>query len=197
MPSPPLDARMLTREIIAGNTDAFAALYEAKFDMLYTAIKHSTGFDESRSLDIVQDAMLRAIRKMKPIDTTAELDAWLLRVARTTALDSLRQERRRRARERGAAQGLVRTDSSNSRTNASVSRTQVDDLEGRSAWLVRTMSGLDRTSVELLELRFRAGLTLEETGRRLGIKPGAVHGRLARLLTRLRAQAEKEESHDA
>jgi DNA-directed RNA polymerase specialized sigma24 family protein len=51
------------------------------------------------------------------------------------------------------------------------------------------LHGLDRATVEMIELRFRAGLTLAAIGQRLGLGAGAVHGRLNRAIARLRQRA--------
>ncbi|MCH8316763.1 MAG: sigma-70 family RNA polymerase sigma factor [Planctomycetes bacterium] len=49
--------------------------------------------------------------------------------------------------------------------------------------------------VQLLLMRHRFGWTLKRIGDALGLKPGAVDGRIRRVLTKLRRRA-KEQSHD-
>ena len=55
--------------------------------------------DEAFGLDVVQAAMLKAARRMPAMQTDREVEAWMTRVLRTTALDELRRERRRAQRE--------------------------------------------------------------------------------------------------
>ncbi|MCH7871555.1 MAG: sigma-70 family RNA polymerase sigma factor [Planctomycetes bacterium] len=99
----------------------------------------------------------------------------MTRVTRSVAFDHLRKERRRRrAREQKAAE--VRRD---------VVDESRSDLFERIEWLRSEMRGLDRVSAEIIELRYRGGLTLEAIGRRLGLGTGAVHGRLTRTIARL------------
>jgi len=160
--------------------EAFAALYDAKFDMLYRLVRRRTGVDEATGLDIVQDAMIRVIRHMKPMPDEGALDAWLTRVALTTAYDRLRAERRRRLRERAAAER--RRDGC-----SAASRVGDDDMIER---LAHEISRLDTDTFDLIMLRHRAGMTLERIGARLGVGPGAADGRVRRALGRLRRRLE-------
>ena len=70
------DARRITAAIASGDPEAFARLYDARFDDLYTLVRRRTGLDESAALDIVQDAMLKVIHRMKPLPNEAALDAY-------------------------------------------------------------------------------------------------------------------------
>ena len=175
------DVRRLTAAIASGDPEAFAQFYKAKFDYVYAVARRSTGYDEQACLDIVQDTMMRVIRYMKPFDEAKSLSNWLTRVTRSVAIDHLRKERRRRAREQRAAEGR---------------RQEPDDvpseLHERIEWLRREMRGVDRVSAEIIELRYRGGLTLEAIGRRLGMGTGAVHGRLTRTIARLQKKTVAE-----
>lgn len=179
------DVRRLTTEIASGDAEAFARFYRSKFNHVYNVAKRATGFDEQGCLDVVQNTMLRVIRYMKPFDDEVRLRNWLVRVTRSAAFDHLRKERRRRCREQKAMEG----------------RSQVEDeapgeLFERLDWLRHELRGLDRVSAEIIELRYRAGLTLEAIGRRLGMGTGAVHGRLTRTLAKLRKQSNVEMSDE-
>ncbi len=56
-------------------------------------------------------------------------------------------------------------------------------------WLEERLAEIDGSSRALLMMRYRFGWTLARIGRELGLTPGAVDGRLARLLARLRRKA--------
>lgn len=161
----------------AACAEALATLYDQKFDFVYCLVRARTGVDESTALDIVQDTMIRVIKHMKPLPNEAALDAWLARVALTTACDHFRRERRRRTRERGA-----------SMRSPDLCERSSQEIEA----LRREIAGLDEGSFDLLTLRFRAGMTLERIGARLGIGPGAVDGRVRRMLARLRDRIREE-----
>lgn len=178
------DVRQLTRAIARGDRDAFAQLYTQKFDFALAVARRASRLDESACLDIVHDAMIRVIRSIRPIDTAAALDAWLARVVTSAAYDHLRAEHRRRRRE-AAALATKPPDS-----------TAPDHADERLEHLRAELAHLDRHAAELLDLRFRAGMTLEAIGRRLGLTPGAVHGRLGRILAGFRDAHADEPSDD-
>lgn len=187
MPDEPsvMDVRRLTTEIASGDPEAFALFYKAKFGHVYAVAKKATGYDEQACLDVVQDTMMRVIRYMKPFGDEAILRNWLTRVTRTVAIDHLRKERRRRCREQRAMEG---------RSHVAVD--SPSELFERLEWLRHEMSALDRVSAEIIELRFRAGMTLEAIGRRLGMGTGAVHGRLTRTVAKLKNQTNVEVTDD-
>ncbi len=186
----PLDVARLTTAARAGDPDAFAAIYTARFDYTLALARRFSGLDESSCLDIVQNAMIRAIRRMKPLPDPAALDAWLARLVRSAAYDHLRRESRRRRREIAAAEA-----SSANAAAAPTSAPRTESLDDRLAWLRSELAAFDRLTAELLDMRFRAGMTLDAIARRAGMKPGAVHGRITRALDDLRARSE-EDPHD-
>ena len=123
---------------------------------------------------------MRVIRYMRLFDDEQALDRWLACVARSVAFDHLRRERRRRLREREAM---------DQRATGADNDAQDQDVLERLDWVRRELRGLDRVAAEIIELRFRAGLTLEAIGQRLGLTVGAVHGRLMRAVAKLRRKA--------
>jgi len=138
------DARRITGAIASGDGEAFARLYEDRFDFMYALVRRRTGLDEAACLDI---------------------------------------ERRLRRRERAAA------------APERVAPEQPDD--DRLEWLRRELGSLERANADLIDLRFRAGMTLGAIGRRVGLSPGAVDGRINRTLAQLRRRAgeEQEDRH--
>ncbi len=175
-----LDARAITAAIARGDRDAFALLYSAKFGLVYAAARRATGRDESVCLDIAQEAFVRAIRKMKAIESEGALDGWLVKTTTRAAYDWLRAERRRLARERRSLEG-----------HAAVSEGAGSPSE-RLAWLRKELGTLDRAAADAIDMRVRAGMTLGQAGRALGLSPGAVDGRVSRAVGRLRERAEEE-----
>ena len=178
------DVGRLTRAIASGDPEAFARLYEAKFDFVYQRVRRITGMEENACLDVVQDVMIRVIRGIKPLDDLRALEGWLVRVARNAAFDHFRKERRRRVRELAAMNG-----------RSTVVQEEVERLHERTDWLRRELAGLDRVAADILELRFRAGLTLKSIGEQLGLSPSAVHGRLLRSIAKLRRRS-REVDHE-
>jgi RNA polymerase sigma-70 factor (ECF subfamily) len=169
----------LTAAIAAGDPVAFAAFYEAWFDRCYNVAAALTRRDESFCLDVVQDAMLRAVRSMRPM-ARDDLERWLVRVVHTTALDALRAERRR------ARRSALRADKASPGARISDNPAHLAELAEQIDWLTRAMADLDADDRALLEHRFTRDRTLEETGRAVGLTGGAAHGRIRRILARLR-----------
>jgi RNA polymerase sigma factor (sigma-70 family) len=169
----------MTTRIAAGDTEAFARLYEAWFDWMYAEARRATRRDESFCLDVVQDAMLRVIRSMRPLQNEAALRAWLRRTVHSAACDILRRETRRRRRE--LERPAITSDGAR---------------RERLAWLERALRDVDEHSRNLLMLRHRMGLTLAQIGAAVGLGTGAVDRRLRRTLAALGEQATKEELDD-
>ena len=180
--------RSLTEAIASGNTEAFATFYRQWFDTMYAQARNASGRDESFCLDIVQDAMLRVIKAAPPMESDDDLRRWLRVVVQSCAYDRFREEARRTAREQRA----VAVRGSN---NSNVEVGAEEDTVDRVRWLERELQTLNDRDVQLLLMRHRFGWTLKRIGDALGLKPGAVDGRIRRVLTKLRRRA-KEQSHD-
>jgi RNA polymerase sigma factor (sigma-70 family) len=178
----------LTAAIAEGDERAFGAFYEAWFDRTFALARSISRRDEAFCLDVVQDAMLRVVRAMKPLPDEAAVTHWMGRVVFTTALDHLRGEARRRKREErvGAeAAAAAARDGHGGGGGEDAGREREDRLR----WLeeqLEELSGADRL---LMDERFRRGRTLEAAGAAAGITGNAAHGRLRRIIERLRSAA--------
>lgn len=143
--------------------------------------RQATGRDESFCMDVVQDAMLRVIRRLPIIDDEPALSAWIRRVVISAAYDRLRSELRRARREKSFA-----------RDQAHASRTGPADDE-RLIWLRQRLAELEPDAASLIRLRFGLGWTLARISASLGLKPGAVDGRIGRVAKRMRDRTEEGE----
>ncbi len=164
----------LTTAVARGQEPAVEIFYRRFFDLLYRHARQVSHRDESFCLDVVQDAMLRIIRTIRPVATEGQLIAWLKLIVKSVTYDVLRGERRRKGRE--AAREAVDNPS------------PPDDPE-RLAWLREQLLALDPPLVRLIELRFVQGWTLARIAQLLGLSVGTVDGRLRRVLDRIRRQA--------
>jgi RNA polymerase sigma-70 factor (ECF subfamily) len=104
--------------------------------------------------------------------------AWLLGIARTTALDWFRAERRRTRREEAAAPPELVEDTL---------------LEGLSPTLEAGLATLSAAEREVIALRVVLDLDGETTARVLGISPTAVSTRLSRALSRLEERVNQDD----
>lgn len=167
----------LTTAVASGDPEAFALLYKDKFKFVLQVVRRTTRFDEQTALDMVQDTMLRVVRHMKPIEDEKTLDNWLARIAKHVALDYLKRDRRRRMRELASMHG-----------RSQVTEKSIEEVSERVAWIRRELSGLDRVSVGIIEMRFYADLTLKVIGERLSLSTSVVHARLRRSIKVLRVR---------
>ncbi len=174
----------MTAQIAAGHPEALCRFYRGWFDTMFTEARRATGRDESFCLDVVQDAMMRVIRSIKPMKNELHLRRWLRIVVNSCAADRLRSESRRRAREQQWA--------ASSKATPTSALAEGDDPNGRRRWLREQLAALDERTVELLVMRHGFGWTLKKIGRAVGLTPGAVDGRLRRLLGTLRRKASHE-----
>jgi RNA polymerase sigma factor (sigma-70 family) len=172
------DVAALTAAVSTGDAAAVETFYRRYFDRLYDEARRATRRDEAFCLDVVQEAVLKIVRTIRPVASEAQLLVWMRLVVGTVALDLLRSERRRRVREAG------------------VTRTPADgevdaDLERdeRVAWLREQIQRLDPQIVRLIELRYVQRWTLSRIAERFKLSIGTVDGRLRRALAGLRNAA--------
>ena len=173
----PPETAALTAAMAAGDETAVERFYRHYFDRLYSEARRATRRDESFCLDVVQDATLRIIRNIRTVHSEAQLLAWLKLVVRTTALDMLRSEARRRVRED---------------VHAGVTYEPVEDRSDRIDWLRKQLRALDPAILEIIELRFENRWTLAKLAGKFGLSIGTIDGRLRRALNQLRERARED-----
>ena len=214
--------RCQTTAIARGDTKAFSVFYEERFEQLYRLARRLSGRDEAFCLDVVQDAMIRIMKSMRPIDTAVQLDRWLRAVVLSVIRDRLRRETRMQRRERRWAEAAERTSfevahavdpataaprddqvhspmSSRSSTSEHLMRPSPNPAVQLShgeqlRWIEDQLRELDEETRHLMHLRFRVGWTLQRIGDRVGLTPSAVDGRIGRTMRRLQAEAQAAES---
>ncbi len=167
----------LTRRMARGDTNALAVFYERWFAMMFAEARRQCRRDESFCMDIVQDVVLRIIKRMPPMRTDAQLASWLRTVVRSCICDRLRSEHARLRREQ-------------TRTLPRDVHDPDDEFsQERLRWLTREIDRLDEKLRRPLLLRVMRGWTLAQIGQALGLTPGAVDGRVNRALQILRRGA--------
>ncbi len=160
----------------AGHEEAVEIFHGEYFDWLYAQARRVSGRDEAFCLDVVQDALIRIVRCIKPVRNEAQLRAWLGLVVQTAVYDRLRSDLRWHGRHEDLPAPAERP---------------ADDDE-KLAWLREEIGRLDPKLARMVEWRYHHGWTLRRIGERLGLTAGAVDGRLRRLVKTLRQKAEEE-----
>lgn len=206
-----------TAAIMRGDAVAFSAFYEERFESLYRLARGISGRDEAFALDVVQDAMLRIMKSMRPIENSIQLDRWLRAVVLSVVRDRLRREMRLQRREWrwAAAHGRVapapapchdhRVGQESARSGSGIPAGPKSEaapphspqVQSESAferheqmqWIEEQIRTLDEGTRHLMHLRFRVGWTLQRIGDCVGLSPSAVDGRIGRALRSMQASA--------
>jgi DNA-directed RNA polymerase specialized sigma24 family protein len=100
----------------------------------------------------------------------------------SAAIDRLRRESRRARHEARAAGGRPQA----SAGDGGLARIEIEE---RIDWIRRELGKLSSRDRALLRERFEEGKTLREAGRAAGMTGHAAHGRIRRILVRLRGVA--------
>lgn len=142
----------------------FWSLVEAHGDELLAHARRMAGDEHGE--DVLQDALLRALRAYPRLEHAEHLRAWLYRVTTTTALDF------HRARRREAPEAEVPT-------------VPVHDLYDDGAFDA-LIAPLPEASRSALRLRFVEDLDYDVIGGRLGCSPVAARQRVSTAVRTLR-----------
>jgi RNA polymerase sigma-70 factor (ECF subfamily) len=152
----------------------FAAVCEENLDTVFGYLLYLTG-NRSVAEDLAAETFERALRRLRRFDPRrGTARAWLLTLARSTALDHFRSERRRRRREETYA----------------LQEPEVLDQgdvfgHGFSPALEAALQSLSAGEREVVALRVLLDLDGETAARLLGITPTACSTRLHRALQKL------------
>ncbi len=172
----------LTAAIARGDEAAFARFYDAWFARVCRLLRSFTRRDDAFCRDVAQDVLVAVARSIRGLRSEAAVEAWMANTAVRKALDQLRGEQRRRRRERDAAVG--EHDGAAEVLGAVLDREQQQ-------WLRERLAELSADDRRLLDARYGDGETLAACGAALGISGHAAHGRIWRVVQRLRAAAQE------
>jgi RNA polymerase sigma factor (sigma-70 family) len=158
------------RHVATSRAPSFAETAERHLDDVYRYLLVLTR-DPSLAEDLAAATFERALRTWRRFDPQRSSPrTWLCTIARSTALDHYRAERRRRSRERAVSEA----------------EGQLEPPElGLSPALERALAALSAADRELVALRVVLDLDSESAARMLGISPTACTTRLSRALKRL------------
>ena len=157
-----------------GETAAFARVAEQHLRDVYAYLVYMTG-DPTVAEDLTADTFERALRAWSRYDESrGTAKTWLCQIARNTALNHLRAERRRRSREETYARGARDLAFEPALPAAR------PDLE-------RALKRLSPADREVIALRVVLELDTAAAAEWLGITPTACSTRLNRALERLEA----------
>jgi RNA polymerase sigma-70 factor, ECF subfamily len=168
---------VMTHPLVAAPPLTLGEAAEAHLDDVFGYLLYLTR-DRETAEDLASSTFEKALRTWARFDPArGSARTWLLGIARTTALDWFRAERRRRRREE-----LV----------APEERLEEHFGEGLSPGLEAALAALSAGEREVVALRIVLELDGDATARVLGISTTAVSTRLSRALKRLEEKVSDE-----
>src|SRR5438105_3479441 len=158
----------------------FADAAEQHLDDVFAYLVYLTG-DRAAAEDLAAETFEKGLRLWKRFDERrGSVRTWLCQIARTTALDWFRAERRRRARENVYALRAVEQPA-----DAELGDRLSPELE-------RALGVLTPAEREVIALRILLELDGRAAARVLGISETACSTRLSRALARLEQEVERD-----
>jgi RNA polymerase sigma-70 factor (ECF subfamily) len=155
----------------AGDPEAVREVYRRHAGAVHTVARSMVG-DPELAADVVQQTFVKAWRAAASFQEGRELAPWLYSIARRTAIDVLRHERRPTIGGHAPEQDQAITTLSFDRT--------WEVLEVREA-----VAALPEGEREVVRLQHLEGFTQAEVAERLGVPVGTVKSRSARAHRRL------------
>jgi RNA polymerase sigma-70 factor (ECF subfamily) len=177
----------------AGDTDAFRELVDRHSRIMFKTAYRLTG-NEADADDLVQEAFLRAYRKLDRFDGRSQFSTWLYRITVNCGMDLMRKKSRRSARatmDEGFVLDTVATD------DPRPDRLALSGEIGRAVeGVLETLSPMERAA---FVLRHFEGRSIAEIGGLLGARSSATKHAIFRAVKKLRAALGPlvEESHEA
>jgi len=170
------DDRQLLRRFADDRSEAaFGELVAHHVALVYSAALRQTG-DAHLAQDIAQLVFSDLARKARTLSENVVLAGWLHRATIFAARQTIRSERRRRAREQEAVT-----------MNSIQSETENDDWQQIRPLLDEALERLNKTDRDALLLRFFEQQSLAQVGATLGGSEDAARKRINRALEKLRA----------
>src|SRR5436190_6292903 len=169
------DIELLRRYARENSEEAFTELVRRYLGLVYHAACRQLGSEAHAADDVTQKVFTLFARKASALSGHANPAAWLHATTRFAALEVLRAERRRRAREQQAFL-MYQIAEDSSAPHWEQLQPVIDDALAR----------LEARDREAVLLRFFAGLPLAEIGARLRVTENTARMRIERALEKLR-----------
>jgi RNA polymerase sigma factor (sigma-70 family) len=170
------DAELLRRYAEEKSETAFAELVQRHLDLVYSAALRRLAGDTHAAADVAQQVFTALARQAASLTRCALLPGWLYGTTRHVAVDFIRAEQRRRAREREAQ-------TMNELNSSPPSNAVWDQLRPLLDAAMDELSAADR---EIVVLHFFARRPFADIGAALRVSEDAARMRLDRALEKLR-----------
>ena len=172
--------RALVGRLLAGDERAFREFFDMHAQRLAAFVMRRSGADPALAEDVVQSAMIRAIRGLGNYRGEASLHTWLCTICRSEILDRRRKE--------GREPPMVSIDGDES-VGRKVAQLELsaefdfgpsDGEPDRAERVAVTLTRLPQRYAAVLELKYGDELSVEEIANNLGLTAKAAQSLLAR-----------------
>lgn len=158
--------------------ESFAELVRRHLDLVYSAAIRQVNGDASLAKDVAQIVFTDLARKASSLANRESLTGWLYASTRFAALNAVRSERRRTAREQEAYSMSELLNDPKTEPDWATLRPVLDEV----------MLELKEPDREAILLRYFENRSLAEIGLRLGLNENSARMRVQRALEKLRDQ---------
>ena len=177
--------------VLGGDRDAFRVLVERHSRRLFRLAYRMTG-NEQDAEEIVQDALVRAYRRLDRFEQRSNFGTWVYRICANCALDRMRKQRTEDVHREHAPQ--PEDDEAKGPLETAASDAPGPDrlaLSGELGQGVRTaMNSLSATERAAFVMRHVDGHSIEEIADALGLNIGATKNSVFRAVQKLRRHLE-------
>lgn len=172
------DAELLRRYAEEHSEAAFAEFVQRHAGLVYSSALRRLDRDTHAASDVVQKVFVSAARNVRTLMQCEHLNSWLFAATRNATLNHMRDEIRRKQRERSTYDDSIVLADESSELNWAQLRPVLDE----------TLDELREPDREAVLLRFIENRPFAEIGERLRLSENAARMRVERALAKLRDQ---------
>ncbi len=177
------DSELIRQYLKADDEDALEALVSRYASGVYSLAKRYIG-DADVASDVAQETFVKAWKNLKKFDDSKNFQAWILTIAKNTALDSLK---RKAPLPFSSLEDPERGDDILSTiADPTPSMNEIFDAQTLSYAMDRAISDLPFAYREVVRLKYKPGFTFREIAEHLHIPLNTVKSNYRRALIRLR-----------
>jgi RNA polymerase sigma-70 factor, ECF subfamily len=177
-------------QVLGGDSDAFRVLVDRHGRRLFRLAYRMTG-NEHDAEEIVQDALLKAYRRLERFESRSNFGTWLYRICANCALDRMRKQKSEDSRREPAGnpeEGVPDALETAASTAPGPDRLAMSGELGAG---VRTaMESLSATERAAFVMRHVDGSSIEEIATTLDLSIGATKNTVFRAVQKLRKELE-------
>ena len=171
---------ILVRQTQTGDADAFAALVERHYDMIFRVAFAMLG-NRTDAEDVAQDVATSLAGKIASFRAEAKFTTWLYRVTTNAATDRLRKRQSRRRANHGWGDAELFSQSAREEKRAELD------------WLNQAMAALPHDLRQTVALVLGEEMTHAQAAEALSLSEGTVSWRMSEVKKCLRGLAKKED----